>query len=140
MSAVLGAARAMNLVDANMSRYQGCMLTGRPTGGATIASGFAMHVVMSVLIAFVYAWAFTQFWGYATWALGLLGGLIHWGIAGVVLPGMDSINRCVRAGKLEPLGAFGSGRGAMMILGFLMGHLLFGLIVGWLYAVPVAVV
>jgi hypothetical protein len=31
---------------------------------------------------------------------------------------------------------FGKAHGAMMVVGFLMGHLLYGAIVGWIYTVP----
>jgi hypothetical protein len=72
-------------------------------------------------------------------AFGLLAGLIHWAIAGILLPMMDGMNSCVRSGKLEGFGAFGAKRGGMMIAGFLMGHLLYGLIVGWLYTVPATI-
>jgi hypothetical protein len=135
MSLMMLMARAMGLIDAHMERYEGCMVTGNEEGGGTVATGLAMHLMLSALIGIVYAWAFAQFWGQATWALGLLGGLIHWAVAGMVLPMMDGMNRCVRDGRIRAFGAFGSGRGAMMVVGFLMGHLLYGLIFGWLYAV-----
>lgn len=136
MSLMMTGARAMGLIDASMSRYQGCILTGRTEGAGTHAAGLMMHLVLSVLIAIVYAWALGQVWGHASWSLGLLGGAVHWAIAGLVLPMMDGMNPCVKRGALEPFGSYGSKRGAMMVAGFLMAHLLFGLLVGWLYSVP----
>lgn len=136
MSLMLAAARAAGVVDASMSRYLGCMITGRTKRITTIVVGFALHLVLSVAIAIAYAWGFAQLWGTATWILGLLVGLLHWLLAGIFMPALDSLNRCVNEARLKPLGAFGSKRGAMMMIGFLMGHMLFGLIVGWLYSVP----
>lgn len=136
MSLMMVLARAMGLVDASIERYEGCMVTGQPEGGGTKAAGFVMHLMISALIGIVYAWAFAQFWGQATWALGLLGGIVHWALAGIMLPLMDGMSRCVKDGRIAGFGAFGAKRGGMMIVGFLMGHLLYGLVVGWLYTVP----
>jgi hypothetical protein len=136
MSLMMAMARAMGLVNASIERYEGCMLTGRNTGAGPWTAGLVMHLVLSGLIGLVYAWGFAQFWGEATWSLGLLAGAIHWLIAGLVVPMMDGMNRCVRDGKVEGFGAFGARRGGMMVVGFLVDHLLYGLVVGWLYAVP----
>lgn len=138
MSLMMAMARALGLVDASIERYEGCLLTGKDGGGGSVFAGLVMHLVISALVGIVYAWIFAQFWGEATWSLGLLVGLFHWLVGGILLPVMDGMNRCVRDGRLKRFGAFGSGRGGMMIAGFLMGHLLYGLVVGWLYAVPVA--
>jgi hypothetical protein len=138
MSLMMALARAMGLVNASIERYEGCMITGKDEGGGTKTAGFVMHLMISAIIGIIYAWGFAQFWGEATWALGLLGGLIHWLIGGMLLPMMDGMNRCVRDGRIEGFGAFGSKRGAMMLVGLLMGHLLYGLVVGWLYNVPLA--
>lgn len=95
-----------------------------------------MHLMISALIAILYAWAFAAIWGYSSWLLGLLGGFIHWVIGGAVLPMMDGINPCVKDGRIRGFGAYGKNYGAMMVAGFLMGHLLYGAIVGWLYTIP----
>lgn len=136
MSVLMTVARKMGLVDANMARYEGCMITRRYEGADTYVAGLVMHLVLSVLVAFVYAWAFALLWEQASWTLGLVLGLGHWAIAGIMLPVMDRMNPCVRDGRIEGFGAFGSGRGAMMIAGFLMSHLAFGALVGWIYRVP----
>lgn len=137
MSLMMMAARRMGLIEANMERYQGCMLTGKDEGSGSYAAGLTMHLLISVAVAVLYAWGFTLFWGEANWYLGLLLAVVHWLIGGLVLPAMDGMNPCVRNGRIRAFGAFGSNYGAMMVAGFLMGHLLFGLIVGWLYDVPV---
>lgn len=136
MSLMMAMARAMRLIDASIERYEGCMLTGNTEGGGSWSAGLLMHLMMSALIGIVYAWGFAQFWGEATWAIGLLAGLIHWALAGIVVPMMDGVHPCVRDGRIRGFGAFGAKRGAMMVAGFLMTHLLFGLIMGWLYTVP----
>jgi hypothetical protein len=129
-------ARSMGLIDANMTKYQGCMITKKDEGAGTMISGLIMHLMFSALIALLYAWGFAAIWGQSTWVLGLLLGAIHWVIAGVVLPMMDGMNACVKGGRIGAFGAFGKNYGAMMVVGFLMGHLLYGAIVGWLYTVP----
>lgn len=66
----------------------------------------------------------------------MVNGVVHWVIAGMMLPMMDGTNPCVKEGRIKGFGTFGKNYGAMMIGGFLMGRLLYGAIVGWIYRVP----
>lgn len=136
MSAMMTLARMMGLVDANMSRYQGCMITKSDRGAGTTIAGLVMHLMISALIAVLYAWVFAAVWGLADWLLGLMVAMVHWLIAGMVLPMMDRMNPCVKDGRIRPFGAYGKKYGMMMAVGFLMGHLIYGAVVGWLYSVP----
>lgn len=136
MSAMMMAARAMGLVDANMARYQGCMITKNWEGAGTWAAGMLMHLTISALIAVIYAWVFEAVWEEASWLYGVINAVVHWLIGGMVLPMMDGMNPCVKDGRVRGFGLYGKNYGAMMIVGFLMGHLLYGAIVGWVYSVP----
>ncbi|HEX7021697.1 MAG TPA: DUF1440 domain-containing protein [Trueperaceae bacterium] len=136
MALLLTLARAMGVVEFSLARYEGGMLSGRTEGGGPWLAGIVMHLVLSALIALAYAWAFATLWGRANWYLGMVLGVIHWITGGIAFPALDAMNVTVREGKLGPVGAFGSSRGSVMILGMLMTHLLYGLVVGWLYSVP----
>ena len=63
-------AMMMHMVGASrmsMTSYEGCMITGDTSGTSTFMAGMGMHLVLSVVIAIVYAWAFAAIWGNATW-------------------------------------------------------------------------
>lgn len=136
MTVMMTIARMMGMVDANMSKYQGCMITKSNEGAGTTVAGIMMHLMISALIAILYAWAFTAIWGEATWWYGMINAVVHWLIAGMVLPMMDGMNPCVKDGRIKAFGAYGKNYGMMMVVGFLVGHLLYGAVVGWLYSVP----
>lgn len=136
MTAMMTLARTMGMIDANMTNYQGCVLTRRSEGARTTIAGLSMHLMFSALIAIVYAWAFAALWGRAGWLSGLAIAVVHWLVAGLALPAMDRMNHCVGEGTIRGFGPYGRNYGAMMVVGFMMGHLLYGAIVGWLYTVP----
>lgn len=136
MAAMMTVARKMGLSVANMPKYQGCMITRKSEGATPVVAGMVMHLVISALIAVLYAWAFEAVWGEATWYWGLVNAVVHWLIAGFVVPMMDRMNPCVKDGRIKGFGLFGKNYSGIMVVGFLMGHLVFGAIVGWFYEVP----
>jgi hypothetical protein len=128
LSAVL-----LNLVGfkcASMVSYEGCMITGKTSGITSYLAGLTMHLILSVLIAFVYAWAFQMIWGAAYWLYGSILAVPHWIIGGLVVPLMDKFSSCVKNGTVEPLKLFASGNLTFFIT-FLIGHLVYGAVVGW---------
>lgn len=101
-------------------------------GGAGWAAGFAVHVVVSAAVGLVYALGFDLVPAESNlWAWGLLGGAVHWAIAGVVM-GMMSPMHVELAGPSPP-GMFLKNYGMPDIPGFLMSHLAYGLAVGLVY-------
>ncbi|HEX7022740.1 MAG TPA: hypothetical protein VF171_07770 [Trueperaceae bacterium] len=133
---LLTLARAVRLVDTSLIRYEGSLLTGRAEGAGPWLAGLVMHLVLSALIGLAYAVGFASFFGRAAWNLGIVLGVYHWGLASLVLPLMDSLNPCVKRGSLRGMGAYAWRGGMAMVAVFLIGHLLYGLVVGWLYTVP----
>ncbi len=126
----------MNMVGysrMSMANYEGCMITGNPSGTNTFMAGMAMHLMISVLVAFVYAFAF-EILGSATWLWGLIFGVVHWAIAGLMLPMMDGMNSCVQRNAMAPMQMFASGYSGGAVT-FLTSHLIYGAVVGWLYTV-----
>ncbi len=119
----------------SMTTYEGCMITGEDAGAGTFMAGMAMHLMLSVLIAFVYAFAFEFFWRDATWLSGMVFGVVHWIAAGMMLPLMDGMNGCVKRNAMNPMQVFANGYGGGAVATFLIGHLIFGAVVGWLYTV-----
>ena len=130
LSAVL--IRLLGFGRNSMVSYEGCMLTGRLSGAGSYLAGMAMHLALSVLIAFIYAWWFEAAWGGAGWLRGLATALPHWAAGGLVVPLFDRASGCVGRGVVEALRPFATGsRNAFFA--FLAGHLAYGITVGALY-------
>ena len=108
------------------------MLRMRGTRGRLV--GMAIHLVMSVLIAFLYAWGF-QLLGITdnAWVWGVLGGVLHWVLAGLFLAMVPPIHPEVPERRPAP-GMFVSNFGSSDVAAFLVGHLLYGLVSGVTYA------
>ena len=117
------------LKRSSMVAYEGCMLTGRPSGAGSYIAGLVMHLGLSILIAFIYAWAFQSVWGRSSWIIGLLTALPHWLIGGLVVPLFDRFSQCVKRGIVQPLGIFAASTWTSFFT-FLIGHLAYGATIG----------
>lgn len=99
------------------------------TGGAGSIGGLAIHLLVSVGVAAGYVLAFAVA-GVTDmgWAWGLIGGVIHWVAAGAFV----AIGGAADATAPSP-GAFGRELGPNGGVAFLAAHLLFGILVGFVY-------
>lgn len=105
------------------------------TGGAGRAAGLGTHLVMSVAVGLLYALGFRVFDADdALWLWGLLGGLLHYGIAGLVIGAVPAIDRRVTP-RIPAPGIYATDLGLADVGGFLVGHLAYGAAFGILYAV-----
>ncbi len=116
----------------NIFRTWGRML-GLHGGGGYLA-GLMFHQVLAAAIALVYAAGFALLGVRDNlWLWGLLGAVIHYLIAGIVVGALPSVdpNDPRRVGEQ---GAYYKNYGPLDMGTFLMGHMSFGLLVGILYA------
>ncbi len=97
--------------------------------------GLLIHLAGSAAIGLIYAWAFAALLGTANnlWLWGLLGGLIHWVLAGLFFAVLPALHPEIPERRPNP-GAFIKNFGAPDGLGFLIGHLVYGVAVAILYA------
>lgn len=135
MTIMTDMSRALGLIDANLSRYQGCLVTGRADGRVALVAGICLHLMNGAVLALGYAVIFRAI-GASTWWAGAIIGFVHWIAAGLAFPLMDRANGCVADGRLRGFGVMGRNYGVMMILGLLLGHVVYGAIVGAIYRVP----
>lgn len=124
-------ARAAGMTEMNMAMVLGSMITQQTTAG-TWALGFVMHLVISGLIALIYAAVFEAI-RRSNWFLGLIGGAIHAVIAGFVLLWMPAIHPLMPDTITAP-GAFAINYGMTTAVAFVILHLIYGMIVGSLYS------
>lgn len=112
----------------------GTMMTPRIDRAAAYVMGAMMHAGASILFAFAHVGVFVVAdidSDFAVW--GLLFGAGHWLVSGMAMGMMPMMHPLVRDHELENPGPFAMSMGAMTAMGFLMLHLLFGVVVGVLY-------
>ena len=97
--------------------------------------GVGVHVLVSVVVGLVYAWGLRHLFGAddALWLWGLLGGAIHYAIAGVFLLVAPEVNPDM-PDRIPAPGMFASRLGAADVVAFMAGHLAYGLTFGIVYA------
>ena len=83
-----------------------------------------------VTLAFITAFGLET--SLAAW--GVLFGFAHWIVVGIGLGMMRLMHPLIRSGDMEAPGPFALSYPPMTAIGFLMLHVLFGVVVGALYA------
>jgi hypothetical protein len=130
MIALLITARIANITEMNIAVTLGSMITREVTAG-TWALGFVIHLVISGLIALIYASAFEAV-RKSTWWLGLIGGAVHAAIAGFAMLLFPAIHPIIPDVIVAP-GAFAANYGAVTVATFVVLHLIYGAIIGGTY-------
>ena len=130
MSIFLAMARFMGM-PANLEMIEGTMLMD--PGPVAWILGFVMHLVLSGLIALVYAWGFEHVTHRAGWLVGAGFGILHAIIAGMVMGMMPMIHPRMPSPVMPP-GAFMSHLGLMGPIAVFMLHMIYGAVVGRMYA------
>ena len=105
-----------------------------PAGAAAFLMGAMAHAVMSVGFGLIHGAVFAVAdidSSEAAW--GLVFGLVHWAIVGMALGMLSLMHPRMRAGEMDSPGFYALSYPPMTAMGFLMLHLVFGVIVGALY-------
>jgi hypothetical protein len=105
-----------------------------PVGAAAIVMGAMVHAVMSAVFGLVHGavLAIADI-DSAQAAWGLLFGLAHWAAAGMAVGMLPLMHPRIRDGDMQAPGFYALSYPPMTAMGFLMLHLIFGVIVGALY-------
>jgi len=101
-------------------------------GNAAWLIGFAMHMMLSVAIAFIYAWGFEHVTHRAGVVVGLGFAVIHVIIGGMVMGIIPAMHPMIPEQMPAP-GAFMANMGTTFVALFVIEHLMFGAIVGAMY-------
>ena len=132
----MGIAMMPNQMRMNLLLMLGTMML--PAGVMAYLAGAMIHAVMSIAFGLIHAGAFVGLdIDSATAAWGLLFGLVHWAVVGMALGMMPLMHRGIQRGEVEAPGFYAISLGPMTAMGFLMLHLLFGLLVGVIYGAAV---
>lgn len=149
MTAMMKGATAAGMTNMpGMPLIQGAMATDDPDKAKKI--GMVMHVIVMGTIVFGIAYAaIFSVLGTAGWLTGLVVGLVHGVVAGLFMkmmggthPKMEAVSNftgdttwthdATGIHIAEP-GLFGKNYGSMTPMGLLMGHAVFGIVVGLVY-------
>ncbi len=130
MIALVAIARAAGITDLNFGILWGSMITNNATAGTWVL-GAVIHLVVSGLIALIYAAVFEAIRG-SNWFTGLIGGAIHAVIGGLLLTELPAIHQAI-PDLIRAPGAFAINYGTATATLFVVGTLIYGIIVGGLY-------
>ena len=129
MSAV---AVGMKPVGLEMDPHQMWATMLKAPGAAGYLLGVVVHLLLSAAVGFVYAVGFDLVPAEGSlWAWGLLGGAIHWFIAGLVMGVIPAVRPEI-GGRRAP-GLFLKNFGTPDVPAFLADHLAYGLAFGIAY-------
>lgn len=118
----------------NLLRLLGTMML--PDGTMAYVAGAMIHAVMSVVFALIHV-GFYSALGLENDLLlwGLLFGAVHWMVAGMAMGMMPMLHAGIKSGTVEAPGFFALSHPMMTTAGFLVLHLLFGVVVAMVYSV-----
>lgn len=98
-------------------------------------AGAMAHGVMSIAFGLIHVGIFTAFGlesSLAAW--GILFGFVHWLITGMALGMLPGMHPRMKSGEMAAPGAFAMSYPSMTAMGFFVLHIVFGVLVGALYA------
>lgn len=113
----------------------GTMVVADP--GPAFWVGMLIHFMMgTVILALAYA-ALYRFLPGPPWARGAIWGLVFWVLAmAVVMPMMSVIHPMVATSRMPAPGFFSLNMGVLAPIGSLIGHLIYGVVLGAIYGQP----
>jgi uncharacterized membrane protein YagU involved in acid resistance len=122
MTLLMVMAPRMGMPKMDIIGMLGTMFTA--SEGTARALGILAHFMMGVIFAIIYALLWSFGIGSPTWLWGLIFGAVHGVVAIVMMPVM--MKKHPRPPQMEG--------GPRMVVGLLMGHLAFGLVVALTYS------
>lgn len=132
MTALMMMAPRMGLPEMDIVKMLGTMFTPKPNR----ILGMGMHLVNGVIFAIIYAWLWSAgvTLGGSLILSGIIFGVIQWLIVGLVMGMMPMLHAGIQAGAVNAPGIYMTNRGGgMAFAGGLMGHIVFGLVVSFVY-------
>lgn len=117
----------MGMPRMDIPRLLGSMML--PQGGTALAVGMMMHFANGILFTIIYAAIWNAFGNNVTWWSGIIFGAVHSVVAAGGIGAISPMHKEIKAGRLpSPMSG-----GAKGLLGMVMGHVVFGLVVALVY-------
>jgi len=110
-------------------------LLGTMFGKESILLGWMMHAMMGVIFGLIYALLWSRGIGAPTLLGGLIFGVVHWLIVGMVMGMIPMMHVGIRRGDVQAPGLWMTNNGGMMgFVGGLVGHIVFGVMTALVYS------
>lgn len=122
MTALMYVAPMMGMPEMDIIGMLGSMFTSNK--GTATWLGVVIHFMMGIIFAIIYTLVWNLGVGSVTWLWGLIFGAVHGVVAIVMMPAMMRMHP--RPPEMES--------GSTTMIGQLMGHLVYGLVVALIYA------
>jgi hypothetical protein len=97
------------------------------------AIGLVIHEVDSVLLAAAWAYGVAMAGLPANWLTAMVWGALLWVLSLIVMTSIGGVHPAIRSGTEEDPGTAAANFGPLTPLGSLMGHLVYGAVLGLLY-------
>jgi hypothetical protein len=104
-----------------------------PGTSASKGLGLIMHLMNGALLAIAWAYGVTLLNLPANWLTGMIWGVVLWLLALMMMTTMGSVHPAIKHGRQEDPGPAATNFGKKTPVGSLMGHLVYGLVLGLLY-------
>lgn len=98
-----------------------------------VGLGWVLHFMMGTIFAIIYAALWAAGVGSVSALSGAVFGGVHFLVAGVVMGGMPMLHAGIKAGTVQAPGALMLNAGVMGLMGGLIGHIVYGLVVALVY-------
>ena len=96
--------------------------------------GLALHFMMGIIFAVIYALLWSKGIGRASVGYGALFGTVHWLIVGLIMGMISMLHAGIKAGTVKAPGVYMTNNGgAKGFMGGLVGHIVYGLSVALTY-------
>lgn len=125
----------LGLTSLNLTEYMGCMLTHKKSGPVSFAAGFIVHLIASVMFAFIYQHLIGYFSLELTIMNGIILGVVHTIFSGVMMLVMDSMNKCVIDKKINAMGILAQNHGLMGMITYTLVHIVYAVILMKLFEI-----
>lgn len=104
-----------------------------PGSSASKGVGMAMHLMNGALLGIAWAYGVGLLNLPANWLTAMGWGVILWLLALLMMTTVGSVHPAIKSGEQEDPGPAATNYGKMTPVGSLMGHLVYGLVLGLLY-------
>lgn len=125
--------KAMGMTRMDLLDLLGSMVA-RPGSGAAKAIGGVVHLMNGALLGVAFAYAAALFAISSGLWSGVAWGVFLWIMALLMMTTMGAVHPAIRRGEQDDPGPAATHFGSMTPLGSLIGHLVYGAVLGWGYA------
>lgn len=131
-SLAVAAAKSMGYTSIDFADLLGSMFA-RPGTAASQWTGMMVHFVNGALLAVAFLYGLALVDAPVNWFTGAIWGAIVWVHSLILLTSLGAVHPAIRSGAQHDPGTAGRNFGVSTPWVSLVGHLVYGVLVGWLY-------